>query len=140
MSISAQKGYSGAERRRSPRYPTTVKLHYQHLKHLKSNKPTHLQESVTKDLSAGGLAMLSAHKLEPGQTLMLTIFLPVKPAKGRSGRDQEPVQAYMLCRVVWHVRLSRNLYVHGIQFVDLATEDRKRLGHFLKACQIPSDD
>lgn len=140
MPISTRKGHSGVERRRSPRYPATVKLHYQHLKHLKSNKPTHLQESVTKDLSAGGLAMLSAQKLETGQTLMLTLFLPGKPAKGTNGRDQEPVQAYMLCRVIWHVRLSRNMYVHGLQFVDLAAEDRKRLGDFLKICQSPSDN
>lgn len=139
MPVKIQTGPSDTERRRFPRYQTAVKLHYQHLKHIKANKAAHLQESVTKDLSAGGLAMLSEQKMESGQTLMLTLFLPEKRTRNAKRGEAEPVQAYMLCRVIWQTRISRNLYLNGIQFIDLTTEDRKRLGSFLKTCKIPTN-
>ncbi|MEW6516210.1 MAG: PilZ domain-containing protein [candidate division FCPU426 bacterium] len=131
MSVFRLANRAFTDRRRHPRYPVKVKLHYLSLK-LRDHG--HLQEGYTHDLALGGLAMKGHHALEAGQQLMINLFLPALPSAGAQQPDKETVrktiQAFILSKVVWQKQEAGH-FLSGVQFMELTTYDRKRLKDFL---------
>jgi c-di-GMP-binding flagellar brake protein YcgR len=114
------------ERRRYPRFSERLPVHFHCLK---SSKHFRLFESVTKDIGAGGLAMVNGQSLEKGQLIMVTVFLPgphaVEPF------PEKNVRTFFLSRVAWEAALPDAGFLQGVEFLDIAEEDRKRWHAFL---------
>jgi hypothetical protein len=122
---------SFADRRRYPRFPVRLRLHYLSLK---IRDHGHLQEGVTHDVALGGLAMRCHQALEAGQQLMINLFLPAphpapEPQPEKASRGI--AQAFILSKVVWQKEVDDHQFLSGVQFLELTTFDRKRLQDFL---------
>lgn len=132
MAVYRHANRSFADRRRYPRFPIRLKLHFLSLK---IRDHGHLQECTTRDLAMGGLAMRGHQSLENGQRLMINLFLPAsKPAAEPPAEKQTAhkiAQAFILSKVVWQKEVEGNQFLSGVQFLELTTFDRKRLQDFL---------
>jgi len=70
--------YDGAERRKYVRIPKSFSLSF-YIKNVTERK---LDESITKDISRGGLRFTSSHSLKQGAHLVLEIGIPyIAPKK-----------------------------------------------------------
>jgi c-di-GMP-binding flagellar brake protein YcgR len=127
---SAPRASRGKERRRFLRKPLQMELEYQSLK---KSTISPVQNSQTHDVSAGGLAMVSNRPLEQDQLLLVTLYLPAAaPAKAESKAAIPHNTATILSRVAWCLPTPNKDYFRlGIQFLDLAKDDRKQLKSFL---------
>ena len=133
------QGRTQAERRKYPRIPLKMWVHFQCLKEGDAS-PASL-ESLAEDLGAGGLAMRSDLHLEQGQMLMVTLYLP--PAAKRAQPDDtliyaegECLTAVVLSRVIWCRPLKDKEFMVGVKFLDLDGESRRSLKDFLKDYQL----
>jgi c-di-GMP-binding flagellar brake protein YcgR len=124
------KSKSGVERRRFRRESLQLGLKFRALKKNAISKP---QTSKSGDLSAGGLSMVCNRPLEPDQLLLVTLFIPTAAVVAPGSKPtQSGEMATVLSRVAWCQPTSNDDYFRlGIQFLDLAREDRQRLKSFL---------
>lgn len=73
-----------------------------------------------KDIGGGGIRLLAAVALDPGQWIELNLELPGPP----------PFEILVLGEVAWRRELGDEedaMFAHGIRFLDLSEEDRRRL-------------
>jgi c-di-GMP-binding flagellar brake protein YcgR len=132
--ISRSSAANKKDRRRFFRKPMQMPLAYQSLK---KNTISTIESNRTFDISAGGLAMLGSRPLEQDQLLLVTLYLPPVRSRVAVKKSVRPKQnasetATILSRVAWCKPTTKGeFYKLGIQFLDLATDDRKRLKSFL---------
>lgn len=124
------KSKSGEERRRFRREPLRLAVKYRALKKNVISKPL---SSKSGDMSAGGLSMVSNRPLEPDQLLLVTLHIPTQTeTTDTKSKKNDGEMATVLSRVAWCKPTSSEEYYRlGIQFLDLAREDRQRLKSFL---------
>ena len=112
------------ERRRFPRLQVELIVRYKILE----TSEQHC-EATTKDISAGGVCLITREQLKAGSSLAVDIKLP---------QQTEPVMA--VGRVVWS-NVSRlglspgghQRYDNGIEFVEIKDKDRQRIIKKVKA-------
>ncbi len=135
------KGQTRAEHRRYPRIQMKLWVHFKCL-----DKGTISQdlESLAEDLGAGGMAMRSDRKLQMGQLLMLTLYLPPEGKRESSDTliysEKDSVPISILSRVVWCSAAADQEYLLGVQFLDLDRQDRKSLKAFLVDYDLDKPD
>jgi len=120
------------ERRRYPRYHARLAVHFHRLR---SREAFQLHESLTQDLGAGGLAMVSDTPIPAGQLIMLTLMVPDAAADPAQGGQPQFHRLILLSRVAWENPLSQTRFLQGIEFVEVAEEDRRKLHEYLEACR-----
>jgi len=129
-SVVPKKSKSGVERRQYRREPLHLAVEFRALKKNVISKP---QASKSGDMSAGGLSLVCNRPLEPDQLLLVTLYIPPEKAVAKP-KVKVPAgeMATVLSRVAWCRPTSHDDYFQlGIQFLDLAREDRQRLKSFL---------
>jgi hypothetical protein len=122
---------SAKERRRFRREPLHLAVKF---RALKKNVISKSQSSKSGDMSAGGLSMVCNRPLEPDQLLLVTLYIPATKAVtgAKKPKVSKGEMATVLSRVAWcHPTTSDDYFRLGIQFLDLAREDRQRLKTFL---------
>jgi c-di-GMP-binding flagellar brake protein YcgR len=114
--------WNGAERRADVRVATTLKATY-----IVDKKTQQKKDTISKNISLGGILMQLYEKLYPSTLLLLDIFLL---------DGQSPVAAKG--EVVWVKELSkldeggRRTFDAGIKFVSMNTKDKERLDRQIK--------
>ena len=85
------------EKRRLPRLPLDVEVNY-------------LGKAFahSKDISEGGLCLISEEALKPGDFITLLFHLPP---------DGEKISAYG--KVMWNKKVSENMFESGVNFWDI---------------------
>lgn len=86
---------------------------------------------TTRDLSAGGMRLLSTHALGKGDRLPLEVLLP------------DGSWLAVTTKVAWSVKLdvgSSAEYEVGLRFLDLSAEDLERLRPLLPVAPTPFSD
>ncbi len=128
------RGETRAENRRFPRQKLKLWVHFIRLK--ENQEKSGKLESLTEDLGAGGIAMRSDHKLENGEVLALTLFLP--PEDKRTDPDHDLIYSEEEClpvdiqaRVRWCAPREDLEYILGVEFLQVRGEHRERLKTFL---------
>jgi hypothetical protein len=135
-------GETTAERRIHPRAPLKLWVHYQCLKHGEISRPL---ESLAQDVGAGGLAMRGDHQLARNQLIAITIYLPPKENR-RSAREtlivdeEQGVPVEIFGRGAWCAPLDEAEFISGVQFLDLDSENRRRLKSFLVDYKLDQND
>jgi c-di-GMP-binding flagellar brake protein YcgR len=91
------------------------------------------QASKSGDMSAGGLSLVCNRALDPDQLLLVTLYIPPeKSGVVSKAKIPKGEMATVLSRVAWCQPSPNEEYFRlGIQFLDLAREDRQRLKSFL---------
>jgi len=112
------------ENRRYPRFEIHLPIEYYQLK----PSITH-----TGNISEGGLLIYFPEETDVGQYLKLKLFFSLGP---------ELHAIRLLAELVWknHLRKDWEYDPHGVKFVDISSEDRTMLGHFLTSLSSPLDD
>jgi hypothetical protein len=137
------KGSTQAEHRRFPRAKIKLWVHFKLLD--QENSQTDL-ESMSEDFGAGGIAMRSDHDLEPGQHLMLMIYLPKKEYRVPSDLDmlifpeEECLPVTVLSRVVWVKELEDHEFIMGVKFLAPDQQQLKLLKEFLVDFNLDNPD
>ncbi|MFH1753356.1 MAG: PilZ domain-containing protein [Candidatus Omnitrophota bacterium] len=114
--------WTGAERRASVRVKTALQAAY-----AVDKASNHENETVSKNISLGGILMLLYEKLHPATLLALDIFIP---------GSKSPIMAKG--EVVWIKELSgldeigRRMFDAGIKFVSMAPADKEKLDREIK--------
>ncbi len=122
-----------AEHRRYPRTLIKLRVHY---KCLQKGDVSRALDSLAEDLGAGGMAMRMGQKLEPGQLLMVAVFLPKTDKRAEIidtpvFLEKDCITVSILSRVVWCTMKKDHEYIAGIEFWDLNREHRKQFKDFL---------
>jgi c-di-GMP-binding flagellar brake protein YcgR len=129
------KGETIAERRRYPRFPLKLPVHFQ-CTEKKVN--TH-----SENLSLGGLAVLCDHPLDTGQALNLELFIP-KDAGSLESKIVCPeelcVPAAIDARVVWNTRYGDHQFILGVEFLNLHAPADVHLKKFLANYELAQPD
>jgi len=108
------------ERRRFVRLDINVKVRWKRIEQI--NKE---ENEVTKNISGGGICLITEEKLNEGDTLYLEIELP-------SGE-----LIYARGRVVWVNEYeiigveAKKKYDVGIEFIEIKEEDREEIGRYI---------
>ncbi|MFC1698686.1 flagellar brake protein [Candidatus Omnitrophota bacterium] len=108
------------ERRNFPRLATTVDVEYTVLKNSSLGA-----ESITKNISAGGICLIVYEKIEPGTFLSLRLYLAdINLTVAAEGH------------VIWSSYFtmdadSRDRYDLGIEFTQIKEEDRQKLSKYV---------
>ena len=114
--------WEGSERRTSIRIEAKLKAKY-----AIDNTPQEKRETMSKNISLGGILMELYEKLYPSTLLLLDIFLP---------DHENPVMAKG--EVVWVKELQdpdeagRRMFDAGIRFLSMAPHDKERLDQQLR--------
>jgi len=115
--------WSGAERRASIRVDTVLKTRYSVEK-----KPNQKKDSLSKNISMGGILIELSEKLAAPTLLLLEIFLP---------DDEKPVTAQG--EVVWVKDIQktdksgRRIFDTGIKFVSMDSQNKDKLDKHIKS-------
>ncbi len=113
-----------AERRRLPRLRTSIAVQFRNV--LKPQES--YSGSLSKDLSASGVRLITPHFLPKEARLVLLLFMP---------RDLKPLR--IIARVVWMRRKPFNeAYECGIQFLEIDPEDRGAIAEFVERGTVVS--
>ncbi len=120
------------ERRSCPRKQIKLRMHFKSIKHGVISEP---RETWADDLSASGLGMKCGSKLEPGQMLVITVFLPSKDKHNsisQSSKFEESGYQTVIIysKVVWCSMLNGR-YRAGLRFLELDEFCRQRFKNFL---------
>jgi len=124
-----------AERRRYPRKPLNLKVKFELIdtSSLQSAPPTY----EIKNISAGGLALYSEHKLKKGQELSLVLYLPPKDKRSPnltlvkwSEKDSIPIHVH--AQIAWCLSYSKHQYGYGVEFLEVDADDQPDFDEFLK--------
>ena len=108
------------EKRRFIRFEITLKVNYTAQKDSKIEKT-----GITKDVSAGGMQLLTEEKLETGSKVELKVFIP-----------QALNPAHLKGIVLWSKEIpeGKNLsYGAGIEFADIEEDNKNTFLRFLCA-------
>jgi len=112
------------ENRRYPRFEIHLPIEYYQFK----PSITH-----TGNISEGGLMIYFPEETDVMRYLRLKLFFSL-------GAELHAIR--LLVELVWRNHLSedREYDPHGVKFVDIPSEDRTKLGHFLRSLSSPLDD
>lgn len=123
-----------AERRRYPRKPLNLFLKFE-LANPQNNPPAR-DNSQTENISSGGLALYSEHKLEKGQEISLVLYLP--PKEKRSSEivvafwtETECIPISIQARIAWRLPFINNKYAYGAEFISIDPNDKPAFDEFL---------
>lgn len=101
-------------KRRFPRLEASIQTEYAIL-----DKTTVVRQGKTKDISIGGLSILTSELLAKGEFLDIKFFLP---------NDKIPIEA--ISKVVWS-REAGSMFETGIEFVKINFKDQERISVFM---------
>ena len=109
------------ERRRFPRLITSADVEYTILE----KKPLQEKDTVSKNISAGGICLIVYEKIEPGSILDLKIRL-----------EDINYVALVKGRVVWNSYFTfdadkKARYDLGIEFIEINESDRQKISKYV---------
>ncbi len=115
--------WNGKERRRSVRIGTAFTIRY----NVAKKRPVNLNAQM-KNLSSGGMCIITNEKLQEGMVLSLEFDIPgVKKAIGAEGK------------VVWgdgkfdeRDNAGKRIFQTGIQFLTIADDDKEMLANYIE--------
>jgi hypothetical protein len=108
------------DRRSSKRLESNVEAEYKVLDDSADVIEMGYRKAKAKNISLGGLCMLTGIKLEAGN--VIRVDLPL-------GRDGKKVNAF--CEVEW-CRRDQDAWLAGFSFITLGEEETQNLGEFIK--------
>ncbi|MBN1595766.1 PilZ domain-containing protein [candidate division FCPU426 bacterium] len=133
------KGDTFAERRRHPRLPLKMLVHYLPLEKTSAEMR---QESQTLNIGIGGIAMRSDRELAVNEYIVVDLFIP--PENKRDTMNFMAVCPEAEChsitvqsRVAWCSPFVEKKYIIGVEFIDMAAADLHYLQAFLQEYKIP---
>ena len=100
---------AGEDKRRSPRVPLDVHVNFAF------DAIAH-----TKDISEGGVCIISESKLEVGKFLNLVFRLP--------DRD---LDVQVIGKIMWSKQSSQSYFENGVQFWDISKEAQREIAQYL---------
>lgn len=101
---------AGVDNRRAPRVPLDVRVNFAF------DAIAH-----TKDISEGGVCIISEEPLEEGKFLNLVFGLP--------DRDHD---VQVIGKVMWSKKSTENFFENGVQFWDISDEAQKEIKDYLR--------
>lgn len=110
------------EHRRSPRYPVEVAAEI-----IVKGEVT---VASTKDVSSGGVSLLTDAALAEGQKIVVVLFLT---QDGIEDPDEEPFEAH--ATVMWSAERDKGAFTSGVRFDKVSTAQTKHLQRFLTALE-----
>lgn len=130
------------EKRRFPRETLKVWVHYKTFKNGKISDPL---ESLTDNISAGGLGLRSDKEINPGQMIMVTLYLPPEESRKEAQdtmifEESMCVPVSVLSKVAWCQTASDNEYRFGVQFLEMDDYSRSVLKMYLEHYHLYSTD
>ncbi len=141
MGAEDYRGEVVAENRRFPRKKFKLAVHY----HCIDEEKSCLVATASENISFGGIALNGEKKMNIGQLLMVTLFIPSEKIRRHltdqvvcSEKGCTPVN--VLSRVAWCQPVEGTLFSMGLQFLHLVIEDRQKLADFAKEFQLLSAD
>ncbi|MBN1548810.1 MAG: PilZ domain-containing protein [Syntrophaceae bacterium] len=138
MNQDTRQAETFVERRKFARYSLRLRVQYSKAKGDKAVRTP--QESISRDLGVGGMALVLEEKLEPGQTLSVNIDLPdvqdLITDQNNEAMSAAGKTVTLLASVVWIKPAPDNQFLAGIRFLDLNHEDAIALKGFLEEYRL----
>ncbi len=143
--VESRWGVTHFHRRKYPRVNVTLPVEYRVVGEPAAPKVPaaaparpgpRLRKTHAKTLGGGGLLVETSERLPVGTRLALTLYLPDVVAAG-AGIVEIPCEV----RVVWTDILSElapDEYKCGVEFLEIAPENREKIHEFIRAHQIPT--
>lgn len=124
-----------AERRRYPRKPLNLKVKFELID--TSASPGAPPTYEINNISAGGLALYSEHKLQKGQELSLVLYLPPKDKRSpklalATWSENDSIPIHIHAQITWCLSYSKNHYGYGVEFLEVDADDQPDFDEFLK--------
>lgn len=116
------------EKRKFPRLPINVGIKYE----ITDPKAAETKSTQSKNISVGGICIIALEKMPVGSTLNLNFFLP---------DDKKIIKAKG--KIAWSKEFSigsdnNKAYDLGIEFIQIAKSDRKRIDKYVGMQLIPA--
>ncbi len=131
-----------SEKRKFPREDLKLWVHFKTISHGKISTPL---ESLSENIGSGGVGLITDQELEPGQMLMLTLYLP--PEESRKTVEDTLIFEENMCipisvlaKVAWCKKVQDDEYRFGVQFVELDDYSRSLLKLYLKHYELYSEN
>ncbi len=120
------------ERRGCSRKEIKLRMQFKSIKHGVVSDP---RETRSVNLSASGLGMKCNNKLEPGQMLLVNVFLPLQDeddsiSMGFNPKEPEYQKVIIYSKVIW-CSCNNGHYSVGLHFLELDEYCRQRFKSFL---------
>jgi c-di-GMP-binding flagellar brake protein YcgR len=91
------------------------------------------RDGETRDVSEGGVGVVSAQKLERGAQVDVEVMLDLPTA-------ENPSSLRTMATVMWSAETDTGAYVAGLQFDGPSEADIERLRRFLASVDEPADE
>lgn len=142
MIVTEKDNKEFSERRKCPRARLKLWVHY---KTIHQGKISSTLESLTDDLSAGGVRLRADHQVIQGQMLMLTLYLPQEENLKEIEttmiyRENDCMPISILARVAWCQADEDDEFSFGVQFIELDDYSRSILRLYLEHYQLFSKE
>jgi c-di-GMP-binding flagellar brake protein YcgR len=138
MDLSHHEAVEFLEKRKCARREFKLWVHY---KVIHNGKISDKLESLTQDLSAGGVGLKADHELQPGQMMMITLYLP--PENKRFSLEETLITDEANClpisilsRIAWCKEEQEKEFRFGAQFIELDEISRELLGKYFEHYQL----
>lgn len=129
---------SSAERRKFPRKPIKMWVNF---KTFEQGKIFRSQETISMDVSAGGMGIWSIKRMDRGQVLVVNLFLPPKGKRLKSEdlnealyySGEEGIWIPVFSQVAWcaPLPLRTEEFRLGVQFVQMDPRGQESFDDFL---------
>lgn len=121
-----QKGYggnmvTGAERRKFARLDLALNISYRVIGQ-SSGEPVDPRETISSDVSMGGVRLMTPAPLENGTMLELEMFL---------GDDDDSLPVTAHGEVVWQSKISKTSFETGVMIKTMPDNDKSRFMQFV---------